>query len=229
MNNHRYFNVTLTGRDSMLHCGMDLEREDAVRTWYSDPVNKSVNVKADDRSPAWTWISRLYHNSKVAIMPTDNIQSCISEAASAYRIPNGNGARFKNLVNSSLVHIHPHWNFTVSGKEVPVTEFLALEEAEVNDFSEYTKLAGKHGFKLMVKAVKIKSGSSKKRHIRVRPWFFNWQIHGQVITTDELLDREMLQQIFTYAGVMKGIGDWRPAMGGPYGAFTAEVEEFSGF
>jgi hypothetical protein len=112
-----------------------------------------------------------------------------------------------------------HWPISVDGKAIPVASVMALRAEK--SFQAHQEAVQKLGFDLFLKRAKI--GQSK--HIRVRPRFETWATRGIVHVWDEQITLDALKQIVTYAGLYKGLGDWRPGgkTPGPFGMFTAEV------
>jgi hypothetical protein len=115
------------------------------------------------------------------------------------------------------------WPLAVGTKqrEVPIDGLLALESEP--EFGAHKHWALDHGFALHVKRARI--GQSK--HIRVRPRFDHWTATGTVLVTDEQATQQVLQDIWSYAGLYKGLGDWRPSSKTPgsFGMFTATVKQ----
>lgn len=136
-------------------------------------------------------------------------------------VPGGkNGKTFKAQTQSGMLVDGTHWPLIVGNKTVEVAPILALKHE--SDFTKHQLTAEEHGFLLHLKRAKI--GQSK--HVRVRPLFEKWAAAGTVHVWDEQITKETLEQIVTYAGLYKGLGDWRPGgkTPGPFGMFTATVQ-----
>jgi len=71
-------------------------------------------------------------------------------------------------------------------------------------------------------AKRAKVGQSK--HVRVRPVFDDWLLHGRLSVEGSIITLDVLREIFEVLG-RRGLGDWRPSAGapGPYGRASAEV------
>ena len=54
---------------------------DLLTEWRKDSRNKSVSVKGDDRSPAWTWQTYLYDDGENLAIPQANIMACLRKAS----------------------------------------------------------------------------------------------------------------------------------------------------
>lgn len=61
--------------------------------------------------------------------------------------------------------------------------------------------------------------STKGRILRKRPCFREWALSFKVIFDETEIPGETLKDIFDTAGRNIGIGDFRPAKGGPFGRF----------
>lgn len=59
--------------------------------------------------------------------------------------------------------------------------------------------------------------------MRTRPIFEDWATEGEIEYNPEFVDEDRLVHWLELAGNAVGIGDWRPAKGGPYGRFTVEI------
>ena len=104
----------------------------------------------------------------------------------------------------------------------PEIKWAALNKLmDEPNFETHKETVKKHGFVLHIKRAKI--GTSK--HIRVRPMFPQWAIRGEIAVIDDQITKQILQDILTYSGRYKGLGDWRPGgkTPGSHGMFTARV------
>lgn len=190
-----------------------------VDEWRKNPENKSVSVKGDDRSPAWTWIAYLYRGGGKLVMPSDNVMVSLRNAGAQIEIPGGKrGKTFKDATQYGIIPVEESFEFFNHGEPVPTDEIDSLWED--NDFPKHARLAEKLGFKLFVKRAKI--GQSK--HIRVRPIFSDWSVKGKVLVTEPAITDGILADLFRIAGGRSGLGDWRPSSKTPgsYGRFTVE-------
>jgi len=217
----RTYEVTIESKMPLLMHADNIEWADAMDAWKSDPNNKKGSKAGDDRSPAHRWLGCLYHNGDVLGIPSDNLMRCLMEGGAMVPVPGGkNGKTFKSQTQSGMLVDGSHWPLLVNGKTVPAAPLLAL--VAESEFSEHQRVAEKFGFSLYLKRAKI--GASK--HVRVRPRFDNWATSGTVTVWDDQLTVEALRNIFTSAGLYKGLGDWRPGSKtpGPWGMFTAIVK-----
>jgi hypothetical protein len=133
----------------------------------------------------------------------------------------GGKKTFKSQTQSGAMVVEPHWPLLVNGKQVSVKPLLKLKNER--DFNKHQEAAQKAGFVLFVKRAKI--GMSK--HVRVRARFDEWSATGTLQVWDDSLTTDVLQLIWSSAGQLKGIGDWRPSSKSPgqYGTFDVVVEE----
>jgi hypothetical protein len=61
--------------------------------------------------------------------------------------------------------------------------------------------------------------------MRTRPKFPEWALVTQAYLDESALDYEILQAIADKAGMLVGIGDYRPEKGGTFGRFKATIEK----
>lgn len=217
----RRYRVTLTGATALLLHRDNLEWQEYMKRWESDPANRAASVAGDDRTPAHRWIGCLYVANGLLVVDSDNLMTVFREGGA--KCPTGKkGATFKRATQSGMVVDEIGWPITIDGETVPFEKIKALET--VPDFATHLDAVSALGFSLFVKRARV--GQSK--HVRVRPRFDRWQIQGHVTVFDETITRDVLQNIVTFAGKYAGIGDWRPSAPkspGPYGKFLATVEE----
>ena len=210
------YEVTLTGLTPLLMHRDNIAFTEKVESWRKDPANKSLSAKGDDRSPAWTWIGYLYHNTKVLGLSSDNLMTMLREGGA--KVASKGKATFKKQTQSGIMIDGEQWPILIGDKPVSVEPFSAL--IGNTDFTEHLDAAEKAGFELLVKRARI--GQSK--HIRVRPMFRQWSVVGTFTVLDEDLSgltKDILQTIWTQCGALVGLCDWRPSSGssGSFGTF----------
>lgn len=218
----RTYQVTITGRTPLLMHADNLDWSDQMSRWRDDPKNKKVSKAGDDRSPAHRWIGCLYHDGSSIAIPGDNIMRCLMEGGAMVPVPGGkNGKTFKAQTQSGCMVGEAYWPLVIDGKTISIDMIMKMQDED--SFADHQSACAKYGFMLFVKRAKI--GSSK--HVRVRPRFDRWGISGTINVWDDQLTREALEEILSYAGRYKGLGDWRPGgkTPGPHGMFDATVEE----
>lgn len=214
------YHVTLTGKTPLLMHNDDIEWADLMTEWKDNPANKKHSKAGDDRTPAWRWVGALYHDGEYLAMPSDNCARCSMEGGAMVPVPGGkNGKTFKAQTQSGMQFAQPFLRFTNFGRQIPMADIKALMKIE--DFAKMKTMVNDLGFTLFIKRAKI--GASK--HIRVRPRFDNWMVEGDVVVHDSQLTQPILEQVFTYGGQYKGLGDWRPGSRTPghFGMFEAAV------
>lgn len=218
----RRYQIELTGVMPLLMHRDNISGADELRAWREKPGNKKLSVAGDDRTPAFTWIYSLYHDSQTIVVPTDNIMRAIMEGGTQVVVPGGrSGKTFKAQTQSGIQPEELFWPVYIDGKVVPAPEILALREEL--DFEKHQAVAVKNGFSLDVKRARI--GQSK--HIRVRPRFDRWVVGGVISVHDDQITTQVLESILDVAGKYKGLGDWRPSSRtpGPFGRFSATAKE----
>lgn len=213
--------MTLTGASPLLLHRDNLDWAEAIKRWQVDPANSKASVKGDDRSPAHTWIGCLYVQGGLLVVDSDNLMTMMREGGA--RCPAGRGNKtFKRETQSGIVVNEIGWPIEINGKTIPYSEVKPL--AEEPNFENHVKKAESLGFSLFIKRAIV--GTSK--HVRVRPRFDQWSVSGTLTVFDDAITTQVLQNVLTHAGAYAGLGDWRPSSPrspGPYGKFTAEIQE----
>jgi len=216
----RTYQVKITGITPLLMHNDNLSWCETMKKWEHDPANREGSVAGDDRTPAWRWIGSLYVDSKKICIPADNLMTVLREGGK--RCPTGKkGATFKAQTQSGLVVDQAAWPLIASKGTIESEKIMALIGQK--DFDIQILTADELGFQLFVKRAKI--GMAK--HVRVRPRFDIWSCAGSITVFDEMITKDVLQNILTFAGTYAGVGDWRPSSPkspGAFGKFTAEVK-----
>lgn len=213
------YEFTLTGETPILMHADDVMSADAMELWRSDPKNKAISKRGDDRSPAWTWIGYLYHAGGNVVLPCENLQKCLSQAGAKLTLKGKK--TFKEAAVSGIWIEQATPALLVKGKPVSMAKIDGLRTER--DFAAHMETSKKLGFDLDVRRAKI--GMSK--HIRVRPKFDSWSVVGVIDVDDGVkeLTKDVVTEIFHYAGKV-GLGDWRPGCGTPgrWGMFRSELK-----
>jgi hypothetical protein len=216
----RSYDVTLTGKMPLLMHADNIDWADQMGIWKDDPRNKKTSKAGDDRTPAFRWLGSLYHDGAVVAIPNDNLMRAFMEGGAMVPVPGArNQKTFKSQSQSGMLVDGSHWPLTINGTTIPVAPILDLKDEP--NFQAHRKAVAAMGFELFLKRAKI--GQSK--HIRVRPMFEKWAVSGVVHVWDEQITADALTQIVTFAGLYRGLGDWRPGgkTPGPFGMFAAKV------
>ena len=218
------FTAVLTGISPFLMHADDIEANDALialRTAIKSTRDGAAVFKAgDDRFPASTWRSYLYHDGAHLAIPSENLLKSLATAGKM--IPRGRASNFGKIVQTAMVPDSPHFAF--AGPKGPIA-IADIEKAvgklsDITGFGEHLTAAKALGFRLWSKRAPI--GQSK--HVRVRPRFETWTLTAKLTVVTDDIDKEVLKRLFDLAGVYSGLGDWRPSSPrspGPYGKFTA--------
>lgn len=70
------------------------------------------------------------------------------------------------------------------------------------------------------------AGVQRNKVIRCRPKFPKWGVKAEALLDESALDFEVLEAIAAKAGVLSGMGDYRPATGGgPFGRFEVSIKK----
>lgn len=216
----RKYNVTLNGITPLLMHQDNITFGEKVKKWQKDPINKSLSVKGDDRSPAWTWIGYCYHDNGLIYMPTANIMSCLRDGGKKCPAATGKGS-MKCQTQAGIGVAGNGFELWVNRSTISTDWISALESVET--FSEHERAVTEMGFSLDVRRAVI--GTAK--HVRVRPLFKNWVCKGQLLVSDVTITTDVLQTILNQGGYYCGLGDWRPGSDSPgsYGRFESVIEE----
>lgn len=216
----KQYNIQLNGLTPLLMHQDNIAFSEKVQAWSKDPANKGNSVAGDDRTPAWTWIGYLYHDNKVVGMPGDNLMTMLREGGA--KVPKKGKETYKKATQSGIMLDQQQFVLTIDDQEIaldPIKELIGND-----DFNAHLEAAEAMGFELLVKRAAI----GRSKHIRVRPMFRTWTLHGSLTVLDEELSgltHQMLQTVLTQAGALCGLGDWRPSSGssGVFGRFEAIV------
>lgn len=218
----RKYQVKITGKTALLMHWDNVEWSDEMEAWKNDPASKKTSKAGDDRSPAWRWIGSTYRSADNALitMPSDNLMRCFMEGGAMVPVPGGRANKtFKSQTQSGMMVDDTDWPILVNGAPISLVEVDKLRHEE--DFSKHREVARKLGFSLFIKRARVNAS----KHIRVRPRFDEWAVEGTLSVWDKQITHPVLQDIMTYAGNYKGLGDWRPGCKtpGPWGMFDVTV------
>jgi len=207
---------TLNGMTPLLMHADDVLQADTLMEWRKDPANKNLSQPGDDRSPAWTWQTYLYHDGSNLVMPCENMMVCLRQAAA--QIVMKRQKTFKESSQSGMFIDSENLDLTVKRKPVSMADIIKIRN---KTFKEQFEAVKKLGFVLYVKRARV--GQSK--HIRVRARFDTWEVTGSLNVIAPELTKEVLRQMFEIAGRV-GLCDWRPGCKtpGPYGMFEADMK-----
>jgi len=215
------YRLTLKGLTPLVMHRDNLAFGEKIEAWRKDPANKELSVRGDDRSPAWTWIGYLYHDTKHFGIEADNLMTMLREGGA--KVTAKGKETYKKQTQSGIMLDQQQFDLLVNGKKVAVEPFSQL--IGVTDFLEHVEAAEAHGFELLVKRARV----GQAKHVRVRPMFRTWEATGTFSVIDEELSgltKPILQTILTQAGALCGLCDWRPSSpksSGTFGTFQAEL------
>lgn len=212
---------TLTGISPLLMHADDVLMADEL-AHARKTMPKGQKTAGDDRSPAWTWHTYVYHEDDRVVWPSENLMVSLRSAAAT--VIYSKQKSFKELSQSGLVIPTEALDFQT--RKGPVS-WSMIQSWRDNDtpFMEQSKAITKSDpdCTLFVKRAKI--GTAK--HVRVRPRFEHWIVSGRIMITNSEITFERLTEFFEIAGNRVGLGDWRPSSKtpGPYGRFTAVLKK----
>jgi hypothetical protein len=215
------YQLALTGLNPLLMHRDNIAFAEKIEAWRKDPANKELSVRGDDRSPAWTWLSYVYHDTRHFGIDADNLMTMLREGGA--KVTAKGKETYKKQTQSGIMLDQQQFDLLVNGKQVPVAPFQALI-GETN-FLKHLEAAEAAGFELSVKRAKV----GQAKHVRVRPMFRDWTATGSFTVLDEELSgltEPILKTILAQAGALCGLGDWRPSSpksSGTFGTFQAEL------
>lgn len=216
------YEITLNGLTPLLMHSDNMAFSEKIRAWRKDPANKELSVAGDDRSPAWSWLGYIYHDTNTVGMPSDNLMTMLREGGAKVKTGK-NSETYKRQTQAGIMVDQEQFSLLVNGKPISIRPFNAL--IGKNDFQEHLAAAEAAGFELLVKRAKI--GAAK--HVRVRPLFRTWKLVGSLTVIDEELSgltARTLETILNQAGALIGLGDWRPSSpkaSGTFGKFSPKI------
>lgn len=218
MNQYR---VKLTGRTPLLMFADSVSWGDRLKAYRDNPENKDAGVSGDDRSPAWSWVGRVYHDGGMVCLPADNLMTVLREGGA--KCPTGKGkTTFKKLTQSGLIVDQASWPLIVNGQPLAYGPIGAL--IGEGDFAAHQAAAEDMGFTLFVKRCRPQANT---KHVRVRPRFDTWSAEGTITVLDTIITQPVLSMIVAYAGKYCGLCDWRPSSPrspGKFGMFETEIK-----
>lgn len=104
---------------------------------------------------------------------------------------------------------------------------VALDIPGGPDKSQMTRLTGVVGINVPIYGIPSlgmdvvrQSGMTKAPDIRTRPYFAEWACQIMVRYYALTLNEEQISNLVQAAGVLRGLGDYRPEKGGQYGTYT---------
>lgn len=219
------YQITLEGLTPLLMHNDNLTFTEKITEWRKAPENKEHSTSGDDKSPPWTWIGYLYHDTKTIGVNSDNIMTMLREGGA--KVLTGKGKEtYKKHTQSGIMLDQQQFTIAINGSEISMDPIRPLV-GEL-DFAKHIDTAEKLGFELLIKRAKI----GRAKHIRVRPMFRNWIATGTLTVLDsELtgLTHEILQLVLNQAGALCGLCDWRPSSpnSGTFGKFRPTVTRIS--
>ncbi len=213
------YEFEIVGKMPLLMHWDNVEFAEELKKWRTNPVNKNKSVPGDDRSPPFTWTGCVYNNDDVVTIPAENIMKTLMEGGASVKTGRGQST-FKAQTQSGMIVETEHVPLLVDGKSISMDKIREIKKLE--EFPQHVEAVKALGFELFVKRATI--GSSK--HVRVRPRFPRWNLHGILQVWDDMLKLDVLRTIFEVAGSSKGLCDWRPASPrkpGPFGTFETTI------
>jgi hypothetical protein len=216
------YQITLAGLTPLLMHQDNLIFEEKLKKWRNAPENKELQITADDRSPAWTWIGYLYHDGRNVGVNSDNIMTMLREGGA--KVINKGKETYKKQTQSGIMLDTQQFDIHVNGNTISIEDIKPL--IGNTNFAEHVETAEMLDFELLIKRAKI----GRAKHVRVRPMFREWSLIGSITVLDSELSgltQEILEIVLNQAGALCGICDWRPSSpnSGTFGKFKPTIEK----
>jgi hypothetical protein len=179
------FQVSIQGVDSLIFNKMP----DLSISKTEKAAREKVDPIENERN---TWREKLYvDDAGMVIMPGENLHECLKEGCKYWgaRIAGEGKKSYTDLVSSAI--ICENLPFEVHMDD---TERIIPFGKAVNGNPSRGKTSGSKVYKIRP---------------LMRPWGGSFKIH----VFDARLSVEVLKTIISYAGMFRGMGDWRPVYG----------------
>jgi hypothetical protein len=219
------YKLVLRGLTPLLMHNDNLGFSEKIIKWRRDPANKENSVAGDDRTPPWTWIGYLYSDGHEIGVASDNLMTMFREGGA--KVSNGRGKEtFKKQTQAGLMCDQQQFQLILPGDNIIRVEDINDLIGNL-DFSEHVERAEFLGFELLIKRAKI----GQAKHVRVRPMFREWELHGSITIFDSQLSgltSEVLETILNQSGALCGLCDWRPSSpskSGTFGKFAPVISK----
>lgn len=212
------YRFQLNGLTSLLMHHNNIEERDRIEAMRK---RMKGGKPGDDRSPPDTWKGYLYTSDDTGniCVPSENLLTCVLTAGAKVKV---SGKETLKTHSQRIGFDRLDYDLLVNGKAIAKTSCIEVS----GEFGEHATAVRDLGFRLHVKPCTV----GKAKHVRVRPQFSNWSLSGSFEIEDDdanILNLSSLRELFSVAGRLSGLMDWRPSSPtkpGQYGRFTAEVE-----
>lgn len=215
------YDFEITGKAPLLMHRDNIRGAELIKKWQEDEKNAKLQVRGDDRSPAWLWQIYLHTSEGRIVMPSMCLMAGLRKAGAMVTVPGGkHGKTFKDATQYGILPHEEAYQMLIQGEPVDTAPIDGLW-GEL-DFDKHLEAVAGLGFDLNV--IRAKIGQSK--HVRVRPQFNTWGFRGSFDVTEPAISDDILGRIMTFAGERCGLGDWRPSSKtpGPYGRFDVAIK-----
>lgn len=212
------YKFQINGITALLMHNNNIEERDRI-----EAVRKKMKggKAGDDRSPPESWKGYVYRSEETGnvCVPSENLLTCLLNGGVKVKV---SGKETLKTHSQRVGFDRLDYDLLVNGKPIACADIDKI----TGEFTEHANASRNLGFRLHVKPASV----GKSKHIRVRPMFTNWSIAGtfEIETEDTtILGLTALRDLFSTAGRLAGLGDWRPSSPtrpGQYGRFSAEVE-----
>ncbi len=133
----------------------------------------------------------------------------------------GRKQSIKEEVATGIFFAEPSFPLLV-GPQRKLISIADIEAIKDKEFVDQRAAVRAMGFDVDVRRATV----GRAKHVRTRPRFDQWAVDGSVlVNTTGNITLSVVNELFSIAGMLRGIGDWRPCSKkpGPFGTFTAEI------
>lgn len=140
-----------------------------------------------------------YRNEEgLLVFPASSIRPCILFAGIGSRLGNRS---VRSILGSALLNVsacdgNPEWLLTTDHNGVPLTDY-----------------------EIDIRRVVFRSGGKAVGIMRARPKLNEWQMEVLIEYSEQFASRESVLEYLQRAGIVSGLGDFRPQREGTFGRF----------
>lgn len=134
------------------------------------------------------WKKTIYYNEENGVyLPAINVEASMIIASKQFKLGRGTVSKY---FKSGVFITEDYLPFYVKGKTI-----TDLNEIEIDKRT-------------------VKNPSTRGRNMRYRAIFREWESEFKImVTAEDYIDRELLKEVISYAGMFVAVGDYRPRFG----------------
>lgn len=236
------FSFCWESRTALLLHADNIEAAEFVDVWRKHPDNQNLanKKKADDRSPAWTWMGYIPtdERTRLAAIPDYYLTSMMAAAGTQIPHPKGGRKTYKEAASSAIIPADGAEFFNIEIKKISD----GLEKSLRDDPGNRDKLVASLPYSTIdmhaicgqlrigkgddltnefTDHIRVARASGFRfdmrrakvgaaKHVRIRPLFHFWRVRGIIMVNTAEVPLNKLREIHCKAGD-RGLGDWRPS------------------